>query len=180
MLALVKCRLVDATYCNELNMLRMGLPPGHIWPCSLLCGCIGGEAINTPSLLLGLSVGPSVCLPAGVSAGLQQHDVSRGSEHSLTSVTARGVLCAPDSRITAQTMQAGHKHRPECRGRCVTTCCCTAGDGLSERSADRLAGGEQGSQRSIVTGYTKMEISKWRGIISREGAINTTLSFSAA
>lgn len=54
---------------NKHNMFRMGLPSGHI--------CIAGEAINTPGQLLGLSVSLSVCLPAGLSAGLQQHDVSR-------------------------------------------------------------------------------------------------------
>lgn len=88
---------------NKHNTLKMSLPSGRIWPWSLLWGCISREAINTPSLLLGLSVGPSVrlpaCLPAcwcvcRVAAAWRQP----ASEHSVTSVTARGVLWALDSR----------------------------------------------------------------------------------
>lgn len=74
------------------------LPSGRIWPCSLLRGCIGGEAINTPILLVGLSVGLSVCLPAGVSAGLQQHDVSR-ARSTRWPLSQREECCALQTAI---------------------------------------------------------------------------------
>ena len=97
MLVLVERRLVGYHIIN--NLFRMGLPSG----CNLAMQLAvrmhrrrGYKYTQSARWFVCLSV----CLPAGVSAGLQQHDVSPGSEHSLTSVTARGVQRAPDSRIT--------------------------------------------------------------------------------
>lgn len=155
------------------NMFAMGLPSGRMWPCSLLWGCIGGEAINTASPLLGLCVGPSVCLPAGVSAGLQQHDVSWAPSTRWPLSQPEECLCAPDSRVAAQTMRAGHKHRD----------LSAEGDALQHVAVQSGMDYQRGVQTDWLVEsralkdtcwqvVQKMESSKWRG------TIDTTLSWS--
>lgn len=95
------------------------------------------RAINTCSPLVSLAA----CLLLPVSVGLQQHDVSVGSEHSLTSVTVRGGLWGEQTAT-----RAGHQHSPLQRRYNMSLC--SWGRTITDT--------EQRPRRSRLTSHTQM------------------------